>query len=52
MPIEIKELHIKINVEESSNAADAETQKNQELEKLVQSCVERVMEIIAQKKER
>lgn len=52
MPIEIKELHIKINVEESSKAADSETQKSIEFERLVQSCVERVMEIIAQKKER
>lgn len=52
MPIEIKELHIKINVEESSNESDSETNQKQELENLIQACVERVMEIIDLKKER
>jgi hypothetical protein len=53
MPIEIKELHIKINVSEeasrsqqdSGNAADSK-------EKIIEACVEQVMEILSKKEER
>jgi len=53
MPIEIKELHIKINVSDeaarsrqnSNNTADSK-------EKIVEACVEQVMEILSKKQER
>ena len=53
MPIEIKELHIKINVAEDTgqnrrNASEAVDGK----EKIIEACVEQVMEIIARKEER
>ena len=49
MPIEIKELHIKINVNENSNsgAKPAAAEKDN-----VAECVEQVMKIIERKKER
>ncbi len=53
MPIEIKELHIKINVsgeseQRQSRGGDAESSK----EKIVEACVEQVMEILSKKEER
>jgi hypothetical protein len=56
MPIEIKELHIKINVNESSNsgakpAASSSSSSNNEKD-TVAECVEQVMKIIERKKER
>jgi len=54
MPIEIKELHIKINVNESSNSAAkpaASSSSNNEKD-TVAECVEQVMKIIERKKER
>jgi len=54
MPIEIKELHIKINVSddqertESSGRVAAQSEKD----KLVRACVEQVMEILSKKEER
>ncbi|MCG2418347.1 DUF5908 family protein [Aequorivita sp. F47161] len=53
MPIEIKELHIKINVNgtEQSNVSFAE-QKGKKAETILKSCVEEVMRIESRKKER
>ena len=50
MPIEIKELHIKINVNEGSkpNSSSAAAKD----EDAVSECVEQVMKIIERKKER
>ncbi len=53
MPIEIKELHIKINVNEggskSNAAASASKSKGEDA---VAECVEQVMKIMERKKER
>ncbi|MDD4631005.1 MAG: DUF5908 family protein [Proteiniphilum sp.] len=53
MPIEIKELHIRINVDESTPAAGVagETTQN-EKDQIIAACVEQVMEILAKKEER
>jgi len=52
MPIEIKELHIKINVSDE-NVRNRPVQDNPlEKEKLIEACVEQVMEILAKKEER
>ncbi|WP_198152432.1 DUF5908 family protein [Draconibacterium sediminis] len=53
MPIEIKELHIKINVPGDSEqprngGGDEENSK----EKIIEACVEQVMEILSKKEER
>ncbi|GAA6767030.1 DUF5908 family protein [Flavobacterium johnsoniae] len=54
MPIEIKELHIKINVNESSNsgAKPAASSSSNNEKDTVAECVEQVMKIIERKKER
>lgn len=51
MPIEIKELYIKINVDES---AKPKGKKSSEFAKsdLISACVEEVMELIKEQKER
>jgi hypothetical protein len=54
MPIEIKELHIKINVsddqERSESSGSAATRS--EKDKLIEACVEQVMELLSKKEER
>ena len=52
MPIEIRELHIRINVDESKGhtASGMRTQTNKQ--QLIGECVERVMELMTSKKER
>ena len=53
MPIEIKELHIKINVNENSNLGTKPVSTSPSDEKdAVAECVEQVMKIIERKKER
>jgi hypothetical protein len=53
MPIEIKELHIKINVNENSNSGAKPVSPSSNNEKdTVAECVEQVMKIIERKKER
>ncbi|REG99109.1 DUF5908 family protein [Flavobacterium aquicola] len=53
MPIEIKELHIKINVNENSNPGAEPASSSSAAEKdIVAECVEQVMKIIERKKER
>ncbi|WP_165395938.1 DUF5908 family protein [Flavobacterium sp. J27] len=51
MPIEIKELHIKINVNESSKASSKADTASKDTD-LVGECVEQVMKVIERKKER
>ena len=53
MPIEIKELHIKINVNDGgqSNAAPDNTSGGNSA-KVISSCIEKVFEIQDRKKER
>ena len=55
MPIEIKEMHIKIHLDEGPNKGNAEgdqdkSQKGTEV--IISTCVETVMEILEQQKER
>ena len=53
MPIEIKELHIKINVNENSSSGIKPASSASATEKdNVAECVEQVMKIIERKKER
>ncbi|WP_162831960.1 DUF5908 family protein [Aquimarina pacifica] len=53
MPIEIKELHIKINVDETKNQSQGATSSGQKGNaELIANCVERVMEILETKNER
>ena len=52
MPIEIKELHIKINVDESPKSSTVKTNKKNERYKIIEACVEQVMEIISKNQER
>jgi len=52
MPIEIKELHIKINVDESPGNSDVETNQRNEKDKIIAACVEQVVEILSKKEER
>lgn len=52
MPIEIKELHIKINVNEGSKPSSAPSAPKSKGEDPVAECVEQVMKIIERKKER
>ena len=52
MTIEIKELHIKINVDESSESSSPEASARNEKDKIIEACVEQVMEILANKEER
>jgi len=52
MPIEIKELHIKINVDESFESSSPETSERNDKDKIIEACVEQVMEILANKEER
>jgi len=58
MPIEIKELHIKINVDEgiaSKGASPSSKRKtNLKIDKttLISECVEAVLEVLEQQKER
>lgn len=52
MPIEIKELIIKINVDDSPKNSSGEKSKRTERDKIIEACVEQVMEIISKKEER
>ncbi|MDX6188801.1 MULTISPECIES: DUF5908 family protein [Flavobacterium] len=52
MPIEIKELHIKINVNEGSKPATSPSTPKSTDEDAVAECVEQVLKIIERKKER
>lgn len=52
MPIEIKELHIKINVDEKPRSRNPEKIKRSERDDLIAACVEQVLEILSKKEER
>ncbi|MFW6259936.1 MAG: DUF5908 family protein [Tangfeifania sp.] len=52
MPIEIKELHIKINVDENGASPRGESSLKKEKDKIIAACVEQVMEILSKKEER
>ena len=52
MPIEIKELHIKINVEDQPQSSDPTQMVKEERDKIIAECVEQVMEILAKNHER
>ncbi|MCG9972589.1 DUF5908 family protein [Christiangramia crocea] len=54
MPVEINELHIKIQVAEDTAPGErkSKSQIARDKEELVQACVEAVMEIIELKKQR
>jgi hypothetical protein len=53
MPIEIRELNIKINVSEGQSATTSGTEMNQEKQnEIIAQCVEQVMEIISKTHER
>jgi hypothetical protein len=53
MPIEIKELHIKINVSgDSDRPRNGGNEQENSKEKIIESCVEQVMEILSKKEER
>ena len=52
MPIEIKELHIKINVDENPQSSNVERADKNEKDKIIEACVEQIMEIISRNKER
>ena len=52
MPIEIKELHIKINVDESPESSSPSSDGQNEKDKIIEACVEQVMEILSNKEER
>jgi hypothetical protein len=51
MPIEIKELNIKINVNEEGKPAQTGTSKSAEKD-ILGDCIEQVMKVIERKKER
>ena len=52
MPIEIKELHIKINVEDQPQSAEPSKIKREIKDKIIAECVEQVMDILAKNQER
>lgn len=54
MPIEIRELHIKINVDEGNKqqASSSPSKKKEDKKDMVAECVEQVMEILQRQKER
>jgi hypothetical protein len=55
MPIEIKELHIKINVDEGAKSGNSQQSGNnsrQGQEAIIAACVEEVMEVLEKQKER
>lgn len=55
MPIEIKEMYIKINVDEGANSGNSKSDKtetNKGSEAIINACIEGVMEILERQKER
>lgn len=55
MPIEIKELHIKINVDESSGAGNdqpGDSESTEGKDAIISACIEEIIGVLEQKKER
>lgn len=51
MPIEIKELNIKINVDNGNTQQQSSTGESDK-EEIIETCVEQVLEILSKKEER
>lgn len=52
MPIEIKELNIKINVEGKKQNEDLKKAEKDDKNAIIEACVEQVMEILSKTRER
>ncbi len=52
MPIEIKELIIKVNVADQSQTSSPETNRQEDKDVIIAACVEQVLEILSKKQER
>lgn len=53
MPIEIKEMHIKISVGDGGNSPSLQnTDESDGKDEIIEACVEQVMEILSKKEER
>ena len=52
MPLEIRELNIKINVDEKGKSSTSEAAPKVDKESIIAACVEQVMEIISKSQER
>lgn len=52
MAIEIRELHIKINVDDRPQSQETGIIKEDERENIIEACMEQVMEILSKKGER
>lgn len=52
MPIEIKELHIKINVNDEATRPGTNGEDTNQKEEIIEACVEQIMEILSKKEER
>ena len=52
MPIEIKELHIKINVDEKKGRTRSSSSSKEGANEMLKACVEQVMNIETRKQER
>lgn len=52
MPIEIKEMHIKVVVDPNRSAASPSPSDGDEKNEIIEACVEQVIEILSKKEER
>lgn len=52
MPIEIKELHIKVNVDENETRVGSNNSTLSSKDEIIEACVEQVLEILSKKEER
>jgi len=52
MPIEIRELHIKVNVNTDTKARNENASEKESKEAIIAECVEQVLDIIKESKER
>jgi len=52
MPVEIKELIVKISVSDKPQSSSPEAQRQDDKEVIIAACVEQVLEILSKKQER
>lgn len=52
MPIEIKELIIKVNVADQPQSSNSESNRQEDKNVIIAACVEQVLEILSKKQER
>lgn len=52
MPIEIKELHIKINVNDGATQQESGGGDSNSKDEIIEACIEQVLEILKEKEER